>query len=189
VLENKSRIGEIQEISPMPHQWFYGYGDARYGPFSGQQLRELADAGRIQPMDTVWQDDAENGVPAHRVKNLFPPGEDLPWEPPSSGEAPHPEPAEAEEEDVAGEAEEEAPPPPPKPTRTTQERKGRATALRGAIISSQDGTTVYFRKKCIKCGFEETGRNRMPIRNGVTRSTYFCPKCRKVRPVEIQGSC
>jgi ribosomal protein S27AE len=59
--------------------------------------------------------------------------------------------------------------------------------VRGAVIVSQDGTTVYFRKKCSQCGHEETGRSRLPIRNGVTRAGYFCPKCRKLRPVEIQG--
>jgi hypothetical protein len=85
------------------------------------------------------------------------------------------------------EAEETAPPavkPPPPPV----VRKLRATAVRGASIVSQDGTSVYFRKKCTECGTEETGRSRLPIRPGVTRTTYFCRKCRKLRPVEIQAS-
>ena len=73
------------------------------------------------------------------------------------------------------------------PVQQPPPRKGRATAVRGAVIVSQDGTTVYFRKKCAQCGHEETGRSRLPIRNGVTRAGYFCPKCRKLRPVEIQG--
>jgi len=67
-------------------------------------------------------------------------------------------------------------------------KKGRAMAVRGAVIVSQDGTMVFYRKKCTQCGHEETGRNRLPIRNGVMRAGYFCPKCRKLRPVEIQGT-
>jgi GYF domain 2 len=75
------------------------------------------------------------------------------------------------------------------PAAQFQTKKGRAMAVRGAVIVSQDGTMVFFRKKCTQCGHEETGRNRLPIRNGVMRAGYFCPKCRKVRPVEIQGMC
>jgi hypothetical protein len=83
--------------------------------------------------------------------------------------------------------EKQAAPAPKAPVQQPPPRKGRATAVRGAVIVSQDGTTVYFRKKCSQCGHEETGRSRLPIRNGVTRAGYFCPKCRKLRPVEIQG--
>ncbi|HEV3115867.1 MAG TPA: GYF domain-containing protein [Gemmataceae bacterium] len=82
--------------------------------------------------------------------------------------------------------------PPLAPTKTpppeSPPKKLRATALRGASIVSQDGASVYFRKKCTECGTEETGRSRLPIRPGITRTSYFCRKCRKLRPVEIQGS-
>jgi GYF domain 2 len=188
----------------MSDQWYFGYSGSRYGPFSAAQLRELADTGRIQPMDTIWKEGMATGVAAHRVKNLFPDGElaeeqTQPHEPQPTNESVeiagvaneelHERTDEESEEATRHSEVDEATPPPEKPPRPVLERKGRATAIRGAIIASQDGTTVYYRKKCIKCGFEETGRNRLPIRNGVTRSTYFCPKCRKVRPVEIQGSC
>jgi hypothetical protein len=95
-------------------------------------------------------------------------------------------PAQSPDEIDASEEVQAAPAPKP-PVQQPPPRKGRATAVRGAVIVSQDGTTVYFRKKCSQCGHEETGRSRLPIRNGVTRAGYFCPKCRKLRPVEIQG--
>ena len=66
-------------------------------------------------------------------------------------------------------------------------RKGRALAVKGAVISSQDGEFVHFRKKCDKCGYEDTSRTSMRIRTGVSRESFFCPKCRKVREVQIQG--
>jgi predicted RNA-binding Zn-ribbon protein involved in translation (DUF1610 family) len=60
-------------------------------------------------------------------------------------------------------------------------------AVSGAIIVTQDGVTAYFRKKCPKCGHEDTGRSRTPIRNGTTRVSFFCPKCRRVQQAVIQG--
>jgi hypothetical protein len=93
----------------------------------------------------------------------------------------------AQAPDIDAPEETQAAPAPKAPVQQPPPRKGRATAVRGAVIVSQDGTTVYFRKKCSQCGHEETGRSRLPIRNGVTRAGYFCPKCRKLRPVEIQG--
>jgi hypothetical protein len=80
--------------------------------------------------------------------------------------------------------------PPAKPLKPAQApaKKGHASALRGAVIISQDGDRVSFRKKCTKCGHEDASKSAMPIRNGVTRQSYFCPKCRKLVPVEIQGT-
>jgi hypothetical protein len=66
-------------------------------------------------------------------------------------------------------------------------RKGRAVAVRGAVILGQDGEIVQYRKKCIKCAYEDACRSRMPIRNGVNRERFFCPKCRKLGEVIIQG--
>jgi hypothetical protein len=73
--------------------------------------------------------------------------------------------------------------PPPKPP----VKKGRAEAIRGAVIANQDGTFVSYVKKCVKCGHQDNCRHRMPIRSGSTRTTYYCPKCRKISPVEIKG--
>ena len=65
--------------------------------------------------------------------------------------------------------------------------KARATAVSGAVIVSQDGAFVKYRKKCTHCGCEDSSTRGMPIRVGATRDTFFCPKCRKKREVVIQG--
>jgi hypothetical protein len=198
----------------MADQWYYGTEGSRQGPFTPRELLELATSGQLRPTDTVWKEGVPAGVPAHRVKNLFPSGaapasapaaavamEQVETAAAASTEALTP--AEVEPDTVTAETANQAPAAPPEeetpasPPRKdplklppkAPPKRGRATALRGAVIAGQDGESVYFRKKCIKCGHEETGRSRLPIRNGVTRSTYFCPKCRKVFPVEIQGMC
>jgi hypothetical protein len=66
-------------------------------------------------------------------------------------------------------------------------KKGRVTGAKGAIIISQDGEFVRYRMKCIKCGYEATSQNRMPIKSGCTRASFFCPKCKRRRPVEIHA--
>jgi hypothetical protein len=65
--------------------------------------------------------------------------------------------------------------------------RARAMAGKGAVIVGQDGTNVQYKKKCTVCGYEDNCRSRMPIKNGVTKVGFFCPKCRKLRDVEIQG--
>jgi hypothetical protein len=72
-------------------------------------------------------------------------------------------------------------PPIPSPPK----KKGRAVGAKGAVLVSQDGQIVQYRKKCLKCGHDDPVKNTMPIRNGVTRSSFFCPKCRKAGAVEI----
>ncbi len=183
----------------MVDQWFYGREENKLGPFSSRELRDLATAGTIRPTDTVWKAGIEKGVAADRVKNLFaptpadavPPAVEPPSEPsaapPPSAAAPSP-PIEAYENAAS-----EPPPPhvgkiPMPPGRLLEPaRKARATAGRGAVIVSQDGHAVQFRKKCIGCGHVDASKNRMIIRNGTTRFSYYCPKCRKLQPVEIGG--
>ncbi len=70
----------------------------------------------------------------------------------------------------------------------TPERKRRAEAIQGAIIVSQDGDVVHYRKKCSKCGHQSTNKNSMPIRTGSTTASFFCPKCKKLRDVVIRGT-
>jgi hypothetical protein len=226
----------------MPDQWYYGPRATRLGPFTAQQLKDLAAAGKIQQTDTIWKEGVEQGVPATRVKNLFPasqpqlqpavplpaavpePGPALsekgssvqdqavplaPTTPQSGeGEKPPSEPAQqdssepsnigtadqAPAQDPADSSREAAPAAPEDSTLIpkakapgSQPKKGRALGGNGAIIVSQDGFTVYFRKKCTKCGYEDLSKSRMPIRSGTTRTGFFCPKCRKLRPVEILG--
>jgi hypothetical protein len=169
-------------------EWYFARDTERRGPFSALQLIELATSGEIRPTDMVWKAGVEKRVAAGTISRLFPSVE-----------------AEAVPE-VAGEAEASAevservsdtPVPsesnPPaiemkKPELAKQPaRKGRATALRGAVIVGQDGQSVQFRKKCTKCGHEDASKSRMPIRQGITRSGFFCPKCRRLMPVELQG--
>src|SRR5262249_53936274 len=78
--------------------------------------------------------------------------------------------------------EEQPPPRPPEPA-----RKRRAVAIKGAVVMSQDGYTVQYRNKGFQCGFEDACRSSMLIGNGVTRASFFCPSCRKIRVVLIQG--
>jgi hypothetical protein len=187
----------------MPDQWFYAHGPERLGPYSSAELLALATAGKIMPTDTVWKAGIEQGVPAAKVKRLFP----APTEaaPPAPVEAPPPSPALAPVAPPPPEpstaATSPAPPlgrseplqkdigPPPSSTSVPKPptRKGRASAGQGAIIVGQDGTMVQYIKKCIKCGHADASKSRMPIKHGITRVGYYCPKCRKLRPVEIQG--
>jgi hypothetical protein len=67
-------------------------------------------------------------------------------------------------------------------------RRARAIAGKGALIVGQDGTNVRFRKLCTTCGHQDSCWNTMRIITGMTRVTFFCPKCRRSRSSEIQGS-
>jgi hypothetical protein len=64
----------------------------------------------------------------------------------------------------------------------------RAVAVKGAVLLSQNGYNVQYRKKCCQCGCEDASRSTMLIGIGITRSHFFCPKCRKSREVQIQGN-
>ncbi len=182
----------------MDVQWFYGRDENKLGPFSSRELRDLATAGKIRPTDTVWKAGIEDGVAAEKVKNLFaptpadavPPAVEPPTEPTAAPtpSAAAPSASLNENDDTVSE-----PPPhvgkiPMPPGRLLEPtRKARATAGRGAVIVSQDGHAVQFRKKCSDCGHVDASKNRMIIRNGTTRFSYYCPKCRKLQPVEIGG--
>jgi|SRR5579862_4296321 len=73
------------------------------------------------------------------------------------------------------------------PRQAHKERKRRAVATKGAIITSQDGVYVSFRKKCTDCGHEDAARTTTIIGHGIIRAYFFCPKCRKNREVILQG--
>lgn len=60
-----------------PTAYYYSSGDQRLGPVTGQQLKDLARNGQITPTDTIWRDESEKGMPAGRIKGLFP-SESLP---------------------------------------------------------------------------------------------------------------
>jgi len=191
----------------MADRWFYTHDQVKSGPFSGQQLRAIADAGNIEPTDTIWKEGVEKGMPAGKVKNLFPlaPTEAAPA---VSAEV---QAIAAEEENKVEEAMSEQtttsgspePEPPPenvglqplweaevtaeKPKAPQHVKKGRAVAGKGAIICGQDGITVKYMKKCTVCSHQSTTWTTVKIVNGAMNSTFFCPKCKRVRNVELSG--
>ncbi len=59
--------------------------------------------------------------------------------------------------------------------------------MKGAVIVSQDGHSVFYKKKCFACGHEDGCRSTMVIGIGITRAHFFCTKCRKNREVQMQG--
>jgi hypothetical protein len=148
----------------MADLWYYGRGADLFGPYSGWQVADLADAGAVLRTDTVWEDGNEDGVPADTIPHLFPAAAAVAAPPPVYTPLSAP----------GGYS------PPPNTQR-------RAVAGPGAVISGQDGKTVRFTKKCTTCGKEDRCTSTALIVRGTMRSGFFCPKCRRRRPVEIQG--
>jgi hypothetical protein len=180
----------------MTNQWYYGRGADVSGPVSSQELFDLAVCGKVIPTDTIWRDDNETGVPAAKVKNLFPithagstalpAAMAAPEVPKSSPEIAYQAPSTKENVDL--------PAPPPQPAINTPAivqapaaRQARASAGTGAVIVSQDGKIVKFRGKCTTCGREDTSWKSIAIPRGTTRASFFCSKCRKRRDIEIHG--
>jgi hypothetical protein len=188
----------------MVDQWYYARDKERLGPFSSAQLKDLADTGQIRPVDTIWKEGVERGVPAAKVKNLFtqlpasapapasePPPAAQPEPPPSPGPAQGPAlsdtdipapPADAGSGTVAASTGLSGFVPP-----VQTDKKGRVLSIKGGILSGQDGIIVRFRKKCETCGYADTSLTTMKIRTGCSRVNFFCRKCRKNRVVEIYG--
>lgn len=155
-------------------QFWYGRDLAQFGPFSGSRMRELALAGTILQTDEVWQDGSEQKCVASRVGNLFP--------------APSITPLTKSEPPLEGSVEEAVKRPTPRqyPVRAP-ERKKRVISIKGGILTGQDGFQAQYRKKCEKCGWEDSCRSSANIRVGMTRVSYFCRTCRKGRCVELTG--
>jgi len=198
----------------MADEWYYAHDATRLGPFSGQQLKNLAIVGDIIPSDTVWKQGVEKGVLASRVKYLFalpavivsvslaempvfspmPPAAEksVPDVEPTSSPPPEavPPPGQVDSETVLATSVISESKSPSTPTRSTvapkPARKGRAIALKGADIVSQDGTQAKYRRKCTECGHKDGGCQSIPITTKTTKTGYYCPKCRKKREVIIQ---
>jgi GYF domain 2 len=183
----------------MADTWYYARDDKRNGPFSGRQLRDLADAGNILGTDTVYKTGVEQGMLATKVKHLFPPVEPPPptiakilpaelppvpavelaaIDPPLVAlvEPTPPEPVASSPESHTSKPFQEPPP-----------RKKTASAGKGAIMMGQDGTNVRFKKQCTTCQHVDSSSISMKITQGTMRAGFFCPKCRKRREVELQG--
>ena len=147
----------------MIDQWYYWRGDDVLGPVSGVELAKLGSTGGIEPSDTVWREGYEHGVPAGRVKNLFPPT-----------------PMEAATIEVKADV-------PPAGRAMPAPKKARAVAGKGTVIMGQNGKTVRFKMKCTTCGHEDSSIRSVNITRGSMRTNFHCSKCRKVRPTEMNG--
>ncbi len=55
----------------MPPLWFVVRQGKEAGPYSGQQLKDLAASGRLQRTDLVRREDQTKAVPAQRISGLF----------------------------------------------------------------------------------------------------------------------
>jgi GYF domain 2 len=56
----------------MADLWYYGREAEIFGPMSGWDMADLADAGTVLRTDTVWEDGETDGVPASTIAHLFP---------------------------------------------------------------------------------------------------------------------
>jgi hypothetical protein len=177
----------------MSENWYIARGEQQLGPYTVFELKELGMAGQVHATDEVWKEGMPNRVPATKVKGLLPVNDT----PVSTADESAPA-ALAEEKPEQSAAE---PPAPMTPEQLAEERrkaaaaraatetrKRRVTASKGAIVTSQDGKEVRFRKKCITCGTEDRGKSMLPLRPGTTRTSFFCPNCRRLKPVEITAT-
>ncbi|HEV8062086.1 MAG TPA: DUF4339 domain-containing protein [Gemmataceae bacterium] len=107
---------------------------------------------------------------------------------PSAPIAAEPEPPPVESSAISAEPKQLAIPVADKPrAKPAPVRMKRAIAESGAIIVSQDVDRVRFRKKCVRCGFEESTHSVMRLMPGSNRFLFFCPKCRKQVGVSIRA--
>jgi len=187
----------------MADQWYYASDQEKLGPFSSAQLKELAAIGRLAPTYTVWKEGVEKGALAAKVKNLFPVPQGEPPAVPDqatipvpapASEPPSPSPAPLVENQgpalqaIAEEDQKVQSKKVPKINQSTTKRLFRVVGSSGAVVLGHDGTSVRYRKKCPKCGYEDSSLKTMSIRSGVNRDRFFCQKCRKLQQVEIHGA-
>lgn len=169
----------------MPSQWYYAHDEKKLGPFSQDQLKEMAAAGVILPTDTVWMEGVAQGAQASRIKNLFARAGTPSAPVASSNPVAAPELLVVKAVLVPIEKADDAPKSPAKAAERPA-KKGRAVALKGCDIASQDGAYCRYRKKCTVCGTKDSACRTIPIANRLYKDNYFCPKCRKRRDVAIQ---
>jgi hypothetical protein len=56
----------------MDAEYYYSREGQRFGPVPGEQLKQLAATGQLEPHDLIWKEGMANWVQAARVKGLFP---------------------------------------------------------------------------------------------------------------------
>ena len=156
--------------------WFYAaFGEEKRGPFSPTQMQDLAAAGSILPIDTVWQEGNDKGALASRVEHLF-----------ARTVAPVPMPPAPIVVESTPLLVPETPVAPPAPSEPKPiAKKGRATAVKGAEIAGQDGEYARYRMKCDRCGHKDAACHRIAITNRSFKGNYYCPKCKRRSEVSI----
>jgi hypothetical protein len=140
------------------------------------------------PSTKVDQDPAQT-APAPAPE---PPAATAPEESPeevTSDPVEEPGPAEfVEEERVEDQVPLRAPPSTPGGGRRPEPvRKARAVSGKGTTVVGQDGTYARVRKKCDKCGQEDSSVATVRIKSGNNKLFFFCRKCKKQREVTFQG--
>lgn len=55
----------------MASEWHLGREGQQSGPFTSQQLKEMAASGQLQPDDLVWKEGLSEWTPAHHIRGLF----------------------------------------------------------------------------------------------------------------------
>jgi uncharacterized RDD family membrane protein YckC len=73
----------------MAEEWYVGSNGQQSGPFTLQQLRQMATSGQVSKTDLIWKDGLANWVPCSAVKGLFPAATDFS---PASSTRPAPRP-------------------------------------------------------------------------------------------------
>ena len=58
----------------MADQWYVGRNGQKAGPYSTEQLKQMAGAGQLVPSDLLWKQGLEAWVPLSKVKGLLPAG-------------------------------------------------------------------------------------------------------------------
>lgn len=62
-------------------------------------------------------------------------------------------------------------------------------AIQGAIITKQDGSSLYtYKKKCEACGHVASGTTSQSNSMGTTKTSFTCFKCNNKQQVEIMHS-
>jgi uncharacterized RDD family membrane protein YckC len=73
----------------MAEEWYVGSNGQQSGPFTLQQLRQMAASGQLSKTDLIWKDGLANWVPCSSAKGLFPAAADFS---PASSPRPAPRP-------------------------------------------------------------------------------------------------
>ncbi len=59
-------------------KWYVYRGEKEFGPFEDKQLKQLAESGKLKPIDVVRREDRQTGRPASEIKGLFPEATEAP---------------------------------------------------------------------------------------------------------------